>query len=45
MCPGSTEPGHITACGHAEVIQLTYDPSEISYEELLEVFWKTHVTC
>ena len=28
--------------GHAEVIQLTYDPDVISYDELLEVFWKTH---
>jgi peptide-methionine (S)-S-oxide reductase len=28
--------------GHAEVIQLTYDPSKIKYEELLEIFWKTH---
>lgn len=28
--------------GHAEVIQLTYDPAVISFEELLEVFWKTH---
>ena len=28
--------------GHAEVIRLTYDPAVISYEELLEVFWKTH---
>lgn len=28
--------------GHAEVVQLTYDPKEISYEELLEIFWKTH---
>lgn len=28
--------------GHAEVIQLTYDPSEITYDELLEIFWKTH---
>ena len=28
--------------GHAEVIQLTYDPSEVSYEELLEIFWQTH---
>jgi peptide-methionine (S)-S-oxide reductase len=28
--------------GHAEVIQLTYDPSVITYEELLEIFWKTH---
>jgi len=28
--------------GHAEVIQLTYDPKKITYEELLEIFWKTH---
>lgn len=28
--------------GHAEVTQITFDPSVISYEELLEVFWKTH---
>jgi peptide-methionine (S)-S-oxide reductase len=28
--------------GHAEVIQLTYDPRVISYPELLEVFWYTH---
>lgn len=28
--------------GHAEVAQITYDPAVISYDELLEVFWKTH---
>ncbi|CAN5146685.1 peptide-methionine (S)-S-oxide reductase MsrA [soil metagenome] len=28
--------------GHAEAIQITYDPTVISFEELLEVFWKTH---
>ena len=28
--------------GHAEVCQITYDPSVVSYKELLEVFWKTH---
>lgn len=28
--------------GHAEVVQLTYDSSVISYAELLEIFWKTH---
>jgi peptide-methionine (S)-S-oxide reductase len=28
--------------GHAEVIQVVYDPAEITYDELLEVFWKTH---
>ena len=28
--------------GHAESIQITYDPAKISYVTLLEVFWKTH---
>ena len=25
--------------GHVEVVQVTYDPSKVSYEKLLEVFW------
>jgi peptide-methionine (S)-S-oxide reductase len=28
--------------GHAEVVQVTYDPEVVSYTDLLEVFWKTH---
>src|SRR3989338_9783421 len=28
--------------GHAEVAQITFDPQEVSYEKLLEVFWSTH---
>lgn len=28
--------------GHAEVIQIGYDPAEISFADLLEVFWTTH---
>ena len=28
--------------GHAEVIQITYDPGKITYSELLEIFFKTH---
>ena len=28
--------------GHAEAIQLEYDPKEISYKELLELFWSIH---
>jgi peptide-methionine (S)-S-oxide reductase len=28
--------------GHVEVTQIYYDPTEISFDELLEVFWKTH---
>ena len=34
VCTGET--------GHAEVIQIEYDPKVISYKDLLEVFWKTH---
>ena len=28
--------------GSAEVVELSYDPQKISYEELLEVFWRAH---
>lgn len=28
--------------GHAEVVQITYDPAQTGYAELLEVFFKTH---
>jgi peptide-methionine (S)-S-oxide reductase len=28
--------------GHAEVVEITFDPEVISYDELLEVFWKSH---
>jgi peptide-methionine (S)-S-oxide reductase len=34
VCSGRT--------GHAEVVQITYDPSVISFDELLKVFWQTH---
>ena len=34
VCTGTT--------GHAEVTQITYDPSVILFDELLEIFWKTH---
>ena len=34
VCTGTT--------GHAEVIQIEFDTSIISFEELLEVFWNTH---
>lgn len=34
VCTGTT--------GHAEAVMVTYDPEVISYEELLEVFWKSH---
>ncbi|HWR32610.1 MAG TPA: peptide-methionine (S)-S-oxide reductase MsrA [Chitinophagaceae bacterium] len=28
--------------GHAECLQIVYDPAKISFDELLEVFWETH---
>jgi len=28
--------------GHAEVVQITYDPKEADYEDLLNVFWGSH---
>ena len=28
--------------GHAEALQIVYDPKKISFDELLEVFWETH---
>lgn len=28
--------------GHAEACQITYDPKQVSYADLLEIFWKTH---
>ncbi len=28
--------------GHAEVIQISFDPEQVSYQELLEIFFKTH---
>ena len=34
VCTGRT--------GHAEVIQITYDPSKVSYNDLLNPFWKAH---
>lgn len=34
VCTGTT--------GHAECCQVVFNPAEISYDELLEVFWKTH---
>jgi peptide-methionine (S)-S-oxide reductase len=28
--------------GHAEAVEVTYDPSKVSYNQLLEVFWDNH---
>jgi peptide-methionine (S)-S-oxide reductase len=39
-------PGYEQVCsgetGHAEVVQVTYDPARVSYRELLAVFWSIH---
>ena len=34
VCSGRT--------GHAETVEVEYDPSKVSYEELLTVFWDSH---
>ena len=34
VCSGET--------GHAEVVQLEFDPQQVSYDKLLEVFWAAH---
>jgi len=34
VCTGET--------GHAEVVQVTFDPARVSYEQLLAVFWSIH---
>ncbi len=28
--------------GHAEVVEVTYDPARVSYDRLLDVFWENH---
>lgn len=34
VCTGET--------GHAEVVQIEYDPAQVSFEQLLDLFWKAH---
>jgi len=34
VCTGET--------GHAEVVQLRYDPAQVTYDELLSIFWSVH---
>ena len=34
VCRGDT--------GHAEVVEVAYDPEKVGYDQLLEVFWSSH---
>jgi len=34
VCSGRT--------GHAEVLQITYDPAKVTYNQLLDLFWRAH---
>ena len=34
VCSGTT--------GHAEVVEVTYDPEKVTYDQLLDVFWASH---
>lgn len=34
VCTGTT--------GHAEVVQITFDPAKVSYEKIIDLFWKAH---
>jgi len=43
---GTPHPTYEEVCtgltGHAEVVRVVYDPSQVSFPELLRVFWETH---
>lgn len=46
-CGGTMEnPTYEMVCtdgtGHAEVVEVVFDPAKVSYKELLDVFWKNH---
>jgi peptide-methionine (S)-S-oxide reductase len=46
MGGSAKNPGYEQVCsgetGHAEVVQVTYDPARVTYDELLSVFWSIH---
>ena len=42
----AAEPTYDQVCsgrtGHAEAVEVTYDPGQVTYEQLLDVFWNNH---
>ncbi len=46
MGGGLANPSYEQVCtgrtGHAEVVDVEYDPARVSYEELLDIFWQCH---
>ncbi len=42
----ATHPTYQDVCtdrtGHAEAVEVTYDPAQVSYEDLLKIFWQNH---
>ena len=38
----TTNPTYYNLDGHTETVQVDYDPTKISYQELLDVFWSSH---
>lgn len=49
MGGATTKPSYEDVCsgrtGHSEVVQIEFDPQRVSYDKLLDVFWKTHNPC
>ncbi len=38
----SENPAYYTIQGHTEAVQIDYDPEQVSFQELLEIFWANH---